>query len=100
MFLSDYFEDEPPSHLMPREIPLANEYQPTTTTTTMTRDIPELRNKFGELSQTMLNHQQEIVDMRLQLLNKRQENETKRVIRSIVVVLLCIGFAYGLHTLL
>lgn len=98
MFLSDYFEDEPPARLMPREIPLPSEYQPTTTT--MTRDIPELRNKFGELSQTMLNHQQEIVDMRLQLLNKRQENETKRVIRSIVVVLLCIGFAYGLHTLL
>lgn len=63
-------------------------------------EIPVLHNKLSELSQTMLAHQQEMINMRLQLLYTRQQKDFRRAIRALAVVVLCILIGYGSRGLL
>ncbi|CDH50152.1 predicted protein [Lichtheimia corymbifera JMRC:FSU:9682] len=63
-------------------------------------EIPTLHNKLSELSQTMMAHQQEIINMRLQLLYMRQQKDFQRGIRALAVVVLCILIGYGSRSLL
>ena len=65
-----------------------------------TNDLSSLHNKFGELTQAMMAQQQEIINMRLQLLYTRQQKEIRRIVRSLVIVVLCILIGYASRQLL
>ncbi|KAI7878000.1 hypothetical protein K492DRAFT_209285 [Lichtheimia hyalospora FSU 10163] len=65
-----------------------------------TNDLSSLHSKFGELTQAMMVHQQEIINMRLQLLYTRQQKEIRRIVRSLVIVVLCILIGYVSRQLL
>lgn len=77
---------------------------PLPTTTEIPRpyheEIPALHSKLTELSQTMMAHQQEIINMRLQLLYMRQQKDFRRGIHALAVVVLCILIGYGSRSLL